>query len=123
MAPIARRRLLVALACLSAGLLVAALYAYHVYRTSAPLVYSGPDAPAVGPLPRGGVPRFALVLSGGGYRGFAHIGVLKVLDQEQMKPDLVVGTSVGAVIGSLYAAGLAATEIEQRALAFDLASV
>lgn len=46
-----------------------------------------------------------LVLSGGGARGFAHIGVLKVLEREGFRPDLVAGTSMGAIIGALYAAG------------------
>jgi NTE family protein len=49
--------------------------------------------------------RFALVLSGGGARGLSQIGVLKALHEARLKPDLIVGTSVGAVIGSLYACG------------------
>ncbi len=56
-------------------------------------------------------PRFALVLSGGGARGFAHIGVLDVLDSAGIKPDLIVGTSMGAVIGGFYAAGYSPKEI------------
>ncbi len=59
----------------------------------------------------GKVPRFALVLSGGGARGFAHIGVLDVLDSAGIKPDLIVGTSMGAVIGGFYAAGYSPKEI------------
>lgn len=50
-------------------------------------------------------PRVALVLGGGGARGLAHIGVLKVLSEEKVPVDMVVGTSVGALIGALYAAG------------------
>jgi predicted acylesterase/phospholipase RssA len=61
-------------------------------------------------------PRFALVLSGGGARGFAHIGVLDILDSAGIKPDLIVGTSVGAVIGGLYAAGYNPKELEKFAL-------
>ena len=49
--------------------------------------------------------RFALVLSGGGARGLSQIGVLKALDEARLKPDLIVGTSMGAIIGSLYACG------------------
>lgn len=47
--------------------------------------------------------RFALVLGSGGARGFAHIGVIKVLQQKGLKPDLIVGSSIGAIIGGLYA--------------------
>lgn len=55
--------------------------------------------------------RLALVLGSGGPRGFAHVGVLRVLEAEGFKPDLVVGTSMGAVVGALYAAGLSASDI------------
>lgn len=57
-------------------------------------------------------PRVALVLSGGAVRGFAHIGVLRVLEREGLKPDLVVGASAGAIVGALYASGLPVAEIE-----------
>ena len=49
---------------------------------------------------------FALVLSGGGARGIAQIGVLKALHETGLKPDIIVGTSIGAIIGSLYCSGL-----------------
>jgi NTE family protein len=52
------------------------------------------------------------VLSGGGARGLAHIGVLEVLDSLGVRPDLIVGTSMGAVVGALYASGYRATEID-----------
>ena len=48
-------------------------------------------------------PRIALVLGSGGPRGFAHIGVLKVLEEQGIKPDLIIGCSVGAMVGALYA--------------------
>lgn len=54
----------------------------------------------------------ALVLGGGGCRGYGHIGVLRVLDREGLKPSLVVGSSVGALVGALYAAGMSADELE-----------
>lgn len=57
-------------------------------------------------------PKVALVLGGGGARGLAHIGVLKVLKRENVPVDLVVGTSVGALAGALYAAGLPIEQIE-----------
>jgi NTE family protein len=51
-------------------------------------------------------PRVGLVLGGGGARGIAHVGVLRVLEELRVPVDLVVGTSMGAIVGSLYAAGL-----------------
>src|SRR5690606_27095956 len=60
-----------------------------------------------------------LVLGGGGARGMAHIGVIKVLERERIPVDCIVGTSMGAVIGSLYASGLGATEIETQMRALD----
>jgi predicted acylesterase/phospholipase RssA len=61
-------------------------------------------------------PHVALVLSGGGARGFAHIGVLDVLDSAGIKIDLIVGTSIGASIGGLYAAGYAPKDLERFAV-------
>ena len=55
----------------------------------------------------------ALVLGGGGCRGYGHIGVLRVLEKQGFKPDLVVGSSVGALVGAFYAAGMSAYEIER----------
>ncbi len=57
-------------------------------------------------------PRVALVLSGGGARGAAHIGVLKVLDELRVPVDCVAGTSMGAIVGGLYATGMSAGEIQ-----------
>ncbi|MBE9564107.1 MAG: patatin-like phospholipase family protein, partial [Proteobacteria bacterium] len=57
-------------------------------------------------------PKIGLVLSGGGARGFAHIGVLKVLEENNVPIDYVVGTSMGSIIGGLYAIGLNPEEIE-----------
>ncbi len=56
-------------------------------------------------------PRIGLVLSGGGARGAAHIGVLEVLDELHIPVDAIAGTSMGAVVGGLYASGLSAKEI------------
>lgn len=63
-------------------------------------------------LPADRRPRVGLVLSGGGARGLAHIGVLKVLEREKVPVDLIVGTSVGAIVGALNAAGVPARDIE-----------
>ncbi len=57
-------------------------------------------------------PKVGLVLSGGGAKGFAHIGVLKVLEQEGVKIDYIGGTSMGAIIGGLYAAGYTADQLD-----------
>jgi len=57
-------------------------------------------------------PRIGLVLSGGGARGAAHIGVLKVLDELHVPIDAIAGTSMGAVVGGLYASGMTPKEIE-----------
>src|SRR5688500_13827201 len=58
-------------------------------------------------------PRIGLVLSGGGARGAAHVGVLKVIDELKIPIDAVAGTSMGAVVGGLYASGMSAAEIEK----------
>lgn len=55
--------------------------------------------------------KLGLVLSGGGARGIAHIGILKVLEELGVKPDIISGTSSGAIIGAFYAAGYSITEI------------
>ena len=81
--------------------------------------FNGPDAPRFVPYREGQRPHIALVLGGGGPRGFAHVGVLKVLEANGIEPDLVVGASVGAMIGALYANALPAAAIEKIALAID----
>jgi NTE family protein len=81
--------------------------------------YEGAGAPRFVPWSGSEPPRLALVLGAGGPRGFAHIGVLKVLAANGIEPDLVVGASVGAMIGALYANGMSATELEKIALELD----
>ena len=66
-------------------------------------------------------PRVALVLGSGGPRGFAHIGVLKVLEEAGVKPDLVIGCSVGAMVGALYANGMNARQLEKLAHEINVA--
>ena len=58
-------------------------------------------------------PTIALVLGSGGPRGFAHIGVLKVLEENGVRPDYIVGSSVGAMVGAIYASGVNAAELER----------
>ena len=64
-------------------------------------------------------PRVALVLSGGGALGLAHVGVLRALEELQVPIDCVAGTSMGAIIGGLYAAGYSPAELETLAATLD----
>ncbi|WPO50022.1 patatin-like phospholipase family protein [Pseudomonas sp. S1Bt23] len=64
-------------------------------------------------------PKIGLVLSGGAARGLAHIGVLKALEEQGVKIDAIAGTSMGAVIGGLYASGYKIDELEKLALGID----
>lgn len=68
---------------------------------------------------KNGKPKVALVLSGGTAKGLAHIGVLKLLEEEGIRPDIIVGTSMGSIIGGLYALGYSASQIEQITLNTD----
>ena len=77
-----------------------------------------PQAVPIEPL-QSDKPIIALVLGSGGNRGFAHIGVIKVLEANDIPVDIVVGTSAGSVVGALYAGGYTGMEIEQIALALD----
>lgn len=70
-------------------------------------------------VPQNKKPVIALVLSGGGARGAAHIGVLKVLEKYNIPIDIVVGTSIGSIIGSMYAVGYSPVEIEELVLKMD----
>jgi NTE family protein len=68
-------------------------------------------------------PRVGLVLSGGGARGFAHIGVLRVLEELRVPVDIVVGTSMGSVVGGAFAAGRTAAELQRFAQETDWPAV
>ena len=65
--------------------------------------------------------KVGLVLSGGGAKGLAHIGVLKVLEETGIRIDYIGGTSMGAMVGAMYAAGYSANELDSifRQLDFD----
>ncbi|MCH4875378.1 MULTISPECIES: patatin-like phospholipase family protein [Pseudomonas] len=64
-------------------------------------------------------PKIGLVLSGGAARGLAHVGVLKALEEQGIRVDAIAGTSMGAVIGGLYASGYKIDELEKLALGID----
>ncbi len=85
---------------------------------SAPDPSGSPGAP-----PAVGRPKLALVLSGGGARGAAHIGVLKVLEELHVPVDLVTGTSMGSIIGGLYATGWTPQEMEKLLVEMDWTKV
>ena len=68
-------------------------------------------------------PKIGLSLSGGGAKGFAHIGVLKVLDSLGVKVDYISGTSMGAIVGGLYASGYTGKEIEKVVMETDFYTI
>ena len=88
----------------------------------APLVQAPVAAPQAAPVPPRKV-RIGLALGGGAARGFAHIGVIKALEAQGIHPDIVVGTSAGSVVGSLYASGLDGFALQKTALAMDEATI
>ena len=68
-------------------------------------------------------PVVALVLGSGGARGYAHIGVIEVLEENGIKPDFIVGTSAGSIVGSIYASGKSAQELRDIALKMQVHDV
>ena len=87
----------------------------------------GPTPPASPPPPPPPVPqrppRLGLALGGGAARGFAHIGVIQVLEEAGIRADLVVGTSAGSLVAALYAAGKSGTELAAMALTMDESAI
>ena len=101
----ARRQFLLA----GATLLIAACTPGELVRPAAPTPLTTSAAK----------PRIALALGGGAARGFAHIGVIKVLESHGIVPDMVVGTSAGAVVGALYAGGFDPFQMQKLAQQLD----
>ena len=64
-------------------------------------------------------PKIGLVLSGGGAKGLAHIGILKSMEEAGITPDYITGTSMGSIIGGLYSIGYSADELKEFALSAD----
>jgi len=75
------------------------------------------------PVPQPRKVRIGLALGGGAARGFAHIGVIKALEAQGIVPDIVVGTSAGSVVGSMYAYGYNGFTLQKMALEMDEASI
>jgi NTE family protein len=89
-----------------AGLLAATLIATGAHAADAPAA----PTPAAAPAKR---PKICLALSGGGARGAAHIGVLKVLEQYRVPIDCIAGTSMGSLVGAAYATGMTVAEMDE----------
>ncbi|MBS0389774.1 MAG: patatin-like phospholipase family protein [Proteobacteria bacterium] len=81
-------------------------------KTTAPAV-EATSAPAPEPI------RIGIALGGGAAKGFAHIGVIKMLEANGLAPSVVSGTSAGSVVGALYASGMNAFELQEKAVALD----
>jgi NTE family protein len=80
---------------------------------------SDPSAPQLAPEAKVVPPRIGLVLGGGAARGFAHVGVIKALEANGIVPDIIVGTSVGSLVGALYASGYRPADLQRVALQMD----
>ncbi|MBA4072941.1 MAG: hypothetical protein C0497_14040 [Gemmatimonas sp.] len=92
---------------------------YPLVLVCAAVMLASP-AHAQAPACRADTGKLALVLPGGGAKGFAHLGVLRMLDSLGVVPDVVVGTSAGAIMGALWASGLDVAEIERDVKALGL---
>jgi len=109
-------RLRISGALLALGLLLAGC-------ASSPVLPEPPAAPAPGIAQARAPAVLGLALGGGAARGFAHIGVLQVLDEAGIKPGLVVGTSAGSLVGAIYASGKSGVQLQQVALGMDEAAI
>lgn len=118
MGPSARRAVRHRLAPLLAAASLAAMPLAAPLAT--PLAAQAPTTPTTPTAPACPAGPVALVLPGGGVRGMAHVGVIQVLDSLGVVPDLVVGTSMGAIVGALYASGYDGREIERLTREYDL---
>ena len=109
--PMRPSRLRPVLSALCAGLLAACASAPDV---RAPIAVSATSAAPV---------KVGIALGGGAAKGFAHIGVIKMLEANGIVPVVVSGTSAGSVVGALYASGMNAFDMQQKAVALDEASI
>lgn len=92
--------------CPSSRALILAIVPFLIALVSAPLAYSHPSA-------LNKRPKIGLVLAGGGALGMAHVGVLKVLEENHIPIDIITGTSMGSIVGAAYASGATVNEMEE----------
>ena len=98
--------------------------AYVVVVTLAACGSTPPSAPPAAPEPTATTAptppiKIGIALGGGAAKGFAHIGVIKMLEANGFTPAVVAGTSAGSVVGALYASGMDAFELQEKAVALD----
>ena len=99
-------------ACLLTGLILLLAACSTVAPTTGSGPVTGPTSPAIVKKPL----KIGLALGGGAARGFAHVGVIAVLEEAGLKPQLVVGTSAGSLVAALYASGKTSAQLQQTAL-------
>ncbi len=90
---------------------------------STPLPSPAPQPPAAAPVVPRKPARIGLVLGGGAARGFAHIGVIQVLEEAGIRPSLVVGTSAGSLVAAFYASGKTGAQLQQVAESMEEATI
>ena len=95
--------------------------AFLVGCSSAPVITTPPDAPVVQVTPKKPL-KIGLVLGGGAARGFAHIGVIQVLEEAGIRPNLVVGTSAGSLVAAFYASGKSGIQLQKVAESMEEAT-
>ena len=86
-------------------------------------LHAMPDTLRIAPSPSPPIPTIGLVLSGGGARGLSQVGVLLALEEAGIRPDFIVGTSIGAIVGGLYASGYSAARLRRAIRTIDWSSV
>ncbi|HVZ44438.1 MAG TPA: patatin-like phospholipase family protein [Ramlibacter sp.] len=89
---------------------------------TAPAPPSQPEVPALQQPVAKRPPKIGLALGGGAARGFAHVGVIQVLEEAGIRPSVVVGTSAGSLVAALYASGRTGAQLQQTALEMDEAA-
>lgn len=101
----------------------AVLVALALAAAGTPRAQSSEAPPPPASKPASGRPKVVLVLSGGGARGSAHVGVIKKLEEYHIPIDMIVGTSMGSIVGGLYASGWSSEEIQTKITTIDWGSV
>ncbi|MDA8457442.1 patatin-like phospholipase family protein [Acidovorax sp. GBBC 3334] len=103
-------------------LALAAVTACGSTPPASPTATPAPSPPSAAPAPPGAI-KVGIALGGGAAKGFAHIGVIKMLEANGFAPVVVSGTSAGSVVGALYASGMNAFELQEKAVALDEAKI